>query len=144
PTQPFEYGLPFETKVEHRPVPLTLAGRPIAFDLRLAMGRYWLALIAPIGAYRRAFIDAYPIAAPDPTQAADAAACAHPEVWQTLAAVAGRAMDGGALYQHLKASPANHAYDGVAGVAPGDQAAIDDRATRFVAWFERLIVQPPS
>jgi hypothetical protein len=145
PTQPFAYGLPFETKVEHRPVAFTLAGRPIAFDLRLAMGRYWLALIAPVG-FRQAFIDAYPIAAPDPTQAANANICAHPEVWQTFAAIAGRAMDGGALYQHLKADPANHAYDGVAGIAPGDPAAtaIDDRAPRFIAWFERLIVQPPA
>jgi len=145
PTQPFAYGLPFETKVEHRPVAFTLAGRPIAFDLRLAMGRYWLALIAPVG-FRQAFIDAYPIAAPDPTQAANANICAHPDVWQTFAAIAGRAMDGGALYQHLKADPANHAYDGVAGIAPGDPAAmaIDDRAPRFIAWFERLIVQPPA
>jgi hypothetical protein len=145
PTQPFAYGLPFETKVEHRPVAFSLAGRPIAFDLRLAMGRYWLALIAPVG-FRQAFIDAYPIAAPDPTQAANANICAHPEVWQTFAAIAGRAMDGGALYQHLKADPANHAYDGVAGIAPGDPAAtaIDDRAPRFIAWFERLIVQPPA
>ena len=145
PTQPFAYGLPFETKVEHRPVAFSLAGRPIAFDLRLAMGRYWLALIAPVG-FRQAFIDAYPIAAPDPTQAANANICAHPDVWQTFAAIAGRAMDGGALYQHLKADPANHAYDGVAGIAPGDPAAtaIDDRAPRFIAWFERLIVQPPA
>jgi hypothetical protein len=144
PTQPFPYGLPFEAKIEHRPLALTLAGRPIAFDLRLAMGRYWLELIRPVGPYRQVFVDAYLIAAPDPTQAADASICAHPDVWQTFAAIAGRAMDGGALYQHLKASPANHAYDGVAGIAPGDQAALDIRAARFVAWFERLIVQPPG
>jgi len=145
PAQPFAYGLPFETKVEHRPVAFSLAGHAIAFDLRLAMGRYWLKLIAPVG-FRQAFIDAYPIAAPDPAQAADANICAHPDVWQTFAAIAGHAMDGGALYQHLKADPANHAYDGVAGIAPGDPAAtaIDDRAPRFIAWFERLIVQPPS
>jgi hypothetical protein len=143
PTQPFDYGLPFETKVEHRPVAFTLAGRPIAFDLRLAMGRYWLKLIDPLP-YRQAFIDAYAIATPDPTQATDVSICAHPDVWQTFAAVAGRAMDGGALYQHLKASSANHAYDGVAGVAPGDQAALDDRAARFVAWFGRVLTQPPG
>lgn len=143
PTQLFEYGLPFEAKVEHRPIALTSGGRPIAFDLRLAMGRQWLALIQGIGDYRQAFIDAYPITAPDPTRPEDADRCAHPDVWQTFAAIAGRAMDGGALYLHLKASAANHAYDGVAGIAPGDQAALDNRAARFTAWFERLFLQPP-
>jgi hypothetical protein len=145
PTQLFEYEVPFEAKVERRPIAFTMGGRPIAFDLRLAMGRQWLTLIQTIAAdaYRQAFIDAYPIAAPDPTRKEDADRCAHPEVWQTFAAIAGRAMDGGALYAHLNAHPANHAYDGVAGVAPGDHAALDDRAARFVAWFERLILQPP-
>jgi hypothetical protein len=146
PSQLFEYEVPMEAKVERRPIALTMAGRPIAFDLRLAMGRQWLALINGIGPYRQAFIDAYPIAAPDPTSAQDVERCAHPEVWQTFAAIAGRAMDGGALYLHLKAGAANHAYDGVAGIAPGDQAtlaALDDRAARFVAWFERLFLQPP-
>ena len=46
------------------------------------MGRQWLTLIAPIGAYRQAFIDAYPIVAPDPTQTSDADRCAHPQVWR--------------------------------------------------------------
>jgi hypothetical protein len=144
PTQLFEYEVPFEAKVERRPIALTMGGRPIAFDLRLAMGRQWLALIQGIGAYRQAFINAYPIAAPDPTRKEDADRCAHPEVWQTFAAIAGRAMDGGALYTHLKTDLANHAYDGVAGIAAGDHAAIDDRAARFVAWFERLFLQPPT
>ena len=143
PSELFEYGLPLEAKVERRPIALTIGGRPIAFDLRLAMGRQWLALIQPMVGYRQAFIDAYAIAAPDPTRKEDAPICAHPEVWQTFAAIAGRAMDGGALYLHLKASAANHAYDGVAGIAPADQAALDDRAARFVSWFERQFLQPP-
>ena len=142
-TQLFEYTVPMEAKVERRPVTLAMGGQPIAFDLRLAMGRQWLALTSGIGAYRQAFIDAYPITAPDPTSAQDVERCAYPEVWQTFAAIAGRAMDGGALYLHLKANPANHAYDGVAGIAAADQAALDACATRFVAWFERLLLQPP-
>jgi hypothetical protein len=144
PAQLLAYDMPLETKVERRPIPLVLGGRPIAFDLRLAMGRQWLALIRGIADYRQAFIDAYPIAAPDPTRKEDAAICSHPDVWQTLAAVAGRAMDGGALYLHLTASAANHAYDGVAGIDPTDHGAIEDRERRFVAWFERLLQQPPA
>jgi len=142
-TQPFEYHIPFEGKVERRPLALRSGGRASGLDLRVAMGRYWLKLIAPGGAYRQAFIDAYPILAPDPKQKSDADRCAHPQVWETFAALAGRAMDGGALYEHLTAAAGNHAYDGVAGVDPGDHAALDDHATRFLAWFERLFLQPP-
>jgi hypothetical protein len=107
------------------------------------MGRQWLKLIAGIGAYRDQFIAAYPIPAPDPTSATDADRCAHPEVWQSFAAIAGRAMDGGALFDHLATNPANHAYDGIAAIAHGDFAAIDHAATRFMAWFDRLLMQPP-
>jgi hypothetical protein len=144
PAQAFENTVPLEAKVERRPIGLTLAGRPARYDLRLAMGRQWLKLIAGIGPYRASFTAAYPIAVPDPTKKDDADLCAHPEAWQTLAAIAGRAMDGGALYQHLIVNPANHAYDGVAGINVGDLAAIDDAATRFVAWYNRLLMQPPT
>jgi hypothetical protein len=143
-TQLFENDLPLEAKVERRPIALTIGGRPVAFDLRLAMGREWLRLIDGIGPYRSAFLAAYPIAAPDPTKKEDADWCAHPEVWQFLASVAGRAMDGGALYEHLAASSANHAYDGVAGIAAADRGAIDSAAARFIAWFGRLLIQPPA
>jgi len=142
--QLFENGLPFEAKVEHRPVAFAVASQPMAFDLRLAMGRQWLALIKGIADYRQDFINAYPIAAPDPTKKEDAYICAHPEVWQTLAAVAGRAMDGGLLYSHLKAAATNKAYDGVANIAHTDYPALDHCATRFVAWFERLLLQPQN
>ena len=143
-TQAFEHEVPLEAKVERRTVPMVAGGRPQSLDLRLAMGRQWLALVADVGSYRQAFVDAYPFTAPDPDDPADAGLCAHPEVRQLLVAVAGRAMDGGALYAHLTADPAHHAYDGVAGIAPADQAALDDRAARFVAWFRRLLLQPPG
>lgn len=141
-TQWFEYEVPLEGKVERRPLPLVADGRPVALDVRLLMGRQWLALIKDVGDYRQAFIDAYPITAPDPTKKEDADRCAHPEVWQTFAAVAGRAMDGAALYAYLTSNSAHHAYDGIA-VAAGDGALLDDRAARFLAWFARLFLQPP-
>jgi hypothetical protein len=144
-TQAFDYSTPFEAKVERRPIRLTMKGRPMALDLRLAMGRQWLKFIADLDpAYRQAFIDTFPIASPDPAKKEDADICAHPDVWQTVAALAGRAMDGGALYQYLAAGSAHHAYDNVNGVAPGDQSALDDRAARFVSWFERQFLQPPA
>jgi hypothetical protein len=143
-TQPFAYDVPLEATVERRPIALQMGGQPVAFDLRLAMGREWLAQIAGIGSYRQAFLEAYPISEPDPTQAADADRCSDPQVFALFAALAGRALDGGALYEHLIASASNHAYDNVAGVAASDQSALDEAAARFIAWFERLIVQPPA
>jgi hypothetical protein len=141
-TQLFEYDIPLEAKVERRPLPLVIAGRAVALDLRLLMGRQWLKLIDGIGNYRQDFINAYPINAPDPTKKDDADRCAHPEVRQAFMAVAGRAMDGAGLYAYLAANPANHVYDGIT-VASGDQAPLDDAAARFSAWFARQFLQPP-
>lgn len=141
--EPFEDDIPLEAKVEQRTVQLTMGGRPVSMDLRLVMGRQWLAMIAGIGGgYRQEFIGGYPVTVPDPSSAADVDRCAQPEVWQLFAAVAGRAMDGGALYGYLAASPAHHAYDGIAGIAPGDHDAIDTQAGLFLAWFRRLLRQP--
>jgi len=128
--------VPLEAKAERRPIALTL-------DLRLMMGRQWLALVADVGDYRQAFVDAYPIAAPDASTREDADRAAHPELRQLYGAVAGRVMDGGALHAHLLAHAGNHSYDGVAGIDPGDHDALEDREARFLAWFERLFLQPP-
>jgi len=136
--------LPLEAQVEQRPLPLAFGGRAVALDLRLLMGRQWLKLTADVADYVDAFQAHYPIEAPDPSDPADADRAAHAEAWQTVAAVAGRAMDGAALYEHLTANPANHAYDGVVGVAFGDHAALDARAERFVAWFHRQFQEPAS
>jgi hypothetical protein len=142
--EPFKYTVPLEAKVEQRAIPLTSGGRPISLDLRLLMGRQWLAMIRGIGPYRQAFIHAYPVPHANPASKADADRCAQPEVWQLFAATAGRAMDGGALYAYLTADPAHHAYDGVAGITPAHHAAIDAQATSFVAWFQRLLLQPAA
>jgi hypothetical protein len=142
--QLFDDQVPLEAKVERRHVPLRIHRRVASLDLRLAMGREWLALIEPIGDHRQAFVDAYPIQAPDPTSTDDAEIVAGPLAWELFAAVAGRAMDGGLLYEHLVENPANHAYDGVAGIAAADHGAFDTAATAFLAWFERLILQPPA
>jgi hypothetical protein len=142
--QPFEQGMPLEAKVGRRPVHLLMAGREMALDLRLAMGRQWLATIEGTGSYRQAFVEAYGIDPPNPGSVADAGRCEDPRVFAAFAAVAGRAMDGGKLYEHLMADPAHRAYDGVSGVAAGDHEALDEAAARFLAWFERLILQPPA
>ena len=129
-------ALPLEATVERRPIALGL-------DLRLAMGRRWLAMIDPIHDYRQAFIDRYRIALPDPDDPADAAVCAHASAWAAVSAVAGRAMDGGALYEHLVAGATNHPYD-LMPVLDDHKPDLDDAAARFVAWFRRLIEQPSN
>jgi hypothetical protein len=142
---PFDQATPFEAQVERRPVPLRIGGQVTSLDLRLAMGRRWQRLIdgiGPPGVYPRAFTDAYPVVAPDPTSAADAQLCSEPPVFALFAAAAGRLMDGGLLYEHLAAAPGNHAYDGVANIAGADHGAIDQAADAFLAWFARLIMQP--
>jgi hypothetical protein len=143
PAEPLDQTLPLEARAERRPVPLRLRGRPLSLDLRIVMGRQWLKLIADVGNYAGAFRTAYAIDAPNPTVPGDADQAAHPEVFQAFAAAAGRLMDGGALYEHLKELPTNRAYDGVAGIADADKPELDVRAERFVAWFERLVL-PPS
>jgi hypothetical protein len=137
PATDFDDALPLEATVERRPVSPGL-------DLRLAMGRRWLKLAAPIHDYRTAFIDRYAIRTPDPDDPADAAICAHPTAWAAVAAVAGRAMDGGALFEHLVAAPGNRAYDLMPTVLDEHKPDLDDAAERFVAWFRRLVEQPPA
>jgi len=147
PAGPFDQATPFEAQVERRPVPLRIGGQVASLDLRLAMGRQWQRLVAPIGppgVYPRAFTDAYLVVAPDPTNAADAQVCSEPPVFALFAAAAGRLMDGGLLYEHLVAAPGNHAWDGVANIAGSDHDAINDAADAFLAWFARLIMQPDA
>ena len=141
--QLLDYSVPLETTVERRPVPMQRQQQILSLNIRLVMARQWLALVANVGDYRAAYITAYPIAKPDPTQKQSVEVCAHPEAWDTFQALTGRAMDGGALYQYLAADPAHHAYDGVVGIAYSDRAPIDDRARKFMAWAARFLAQPP-
>jgi hypothetical protein len=142
PAAPLPETVPLDATVEQRHLPL-VAPSTLGLDLRLLLGRRFIALIADIGDYGDVFRAHYPIELPDPDDPDDAAICAHADAWAAVAAVAGRALDGGALYAHLTADPANRAYDGVQ-VDAGDRQALDDAATLFVAWFRDLILQPPA
>lgn len=143
PTQAFELDLPMDAKVESRPIPLSRGTRPMALDLRVAIGRHWLALIKGLP-YRKNFVEAYSIAQPDPTKPQDVDICAHAEVWQSFAALAGRAMDGGTLLAHLQANPANHSYDGIPGIGVVDHGTLEAAEKRLLAWYVRFVHQPSS
>jgi hypothetical protein len=142
--QLFDPTIPFETKVERRPVPMQRQNRIISLDLRLVMGRHWLTLTADVADYSVAYRNAYPIAKPDPTQSLDVDVCSHPEAWDTFQALAGRAMDGGNLLEYLLADPTHHAYDGVVGINLLDHSALDIRAQSFLAWAARFLNQPST
>lgn len=142
-TEAFDEGVPLEATVERRHLPLRIHRRVASLDLRLAMGREWLALVKAIGNHRQAFVDAYPIEAPDPSADADTEIVAEPQAWELFAAVAGREMDGGSLYEHLVAGTGDRSYDGVSGVLTPEHEAFEEAEKKFLAWFDRLILQPP-
>jgi hypothetical protein len=148
PVTAFDGPLPLETRVERRPFAFRLGGVPLALDLRLALGRRWEKWLAAAFAagglsadYTANFREAFPFPSPDPDTAADAGLAAHPSVWQCFATVAGkRALDGGALFEQLTATPPGTPYDVVTGIAVGDEAFLDTLGARLVEWFRDLVV----
>ncbi|MGJ5141553.1 hypothetical protein ACQR1V_26475 [Bradyrhizobium oligotrophicum] len=145
PPEAFADDVPLEAKVERRPIPFRLAGQKMAFDLRIALGRRWLKLVAGIEpGLAQQFIAALPLAMPDPALKADAPVAAHREAWQTMAALAGRSMDGYDLVEHLMAAPGNHAHDLVALGNPASTAAIETAEAEFLAWYREAFYQPAA
>ncbi|MGD2092025.1 MAG: hypothetical protein PVH61_37995 [Candidatus Aminicenantes bacterium] len=141
---PLEQDIPLEVKVENQEIPFKQGDLKIALDLRLLMGRQWLKWISQVDSNLKSeYIREYPIKKPDAGLESDAPICAHVKVWQQFAAVAGRSMDGYALYEYLKKDPPPHAYDNIAGVDTDDKkTAIDDLAGKFINWYKRLYYQP--
>jgi hypothetical protein len=143
PPVAFDDDVPLEAKVEQRPIPFRAGEQAMALDIRLAMGRRWLKLISGIEAgLAKKFVDAVGISAPDPSDPAYARVVAQREAWQTMAAVARRAMDGYTLYKHLTAAPANHAHDLIVLNDPTNVAAVEDAEAEFVEWYDSLFYQP--
>ncbi|HEY4108097.1 hypothetical protein [Puia sp.] len=142
--QAFDKEIPFEAKVEQRPLPFSTFQQDISLDLRLVMGRRWLQLVNDNGVLtndsRKFFLDHYGFKKPDPTQKTDAAICAHVEAWQQFAAVAGRMVDGAALYADWKTVP--HYYDDPSFPAGLDHNAFDKAETDFTSWYRDLFYQP--
>jgi hypothetical protein len=136
----FDAATPLEARIESRPISFERAGQPIALDIRLQMGRIWLKLIATIGNFAEAYIEAYPVDALDPADPRQAPASAHPDVAQSFAAAAGRRMDGWKFLRHLEDGGA--ASDGVN--AGGSAGELDAMAQTFQDWFARQYAAPPA
>ncbi|MEV4441376.1 hypothetical protein AB0K09_20595 [Streptomyces sp. NPDC049577] len=138
-------GMPVEPVAEHRAVPFVIGTDPVSYDLRLALAHRWFKLLSTVvppvpTSLRRAYLDLYPIRRPDPNADADTQLVAHPGVWATLQAVAGRAIDGYSLFRHVK--DGGNASDGVTVLVPGHKEKIDAAGRRLVAWFDDLLSQP--
>jgi len=141
--QPIDASVPLQAQAERLPLRLTVGADKIALDVRLMLGRRWLELIAPIGSYADAFIGKYRFELPDPTRRdlrSDLRECPG---LAKLRAVAGRAMDGGHLFEYLTGGSGRHAYDDI-GVFEPDKQPLDDTADAFVAWARRFFTQPSS
>lgn len=139
----YDADTPLEAVTERLVVPLSQGPLVFALDQRLALGRQWSKLLRRdgFGALVAAFAGAYPITVPDPLAAADFPITAHAAAWQSFAAVAGRAVDGGALLEHLRG--AGSASDGL-GLADPEQSSVDALGQQFVAWASALYEQPPT
>ncbi len=143
PVQAFPDELPLEAKVERRPVPMAAGQQKLSYDLRVLIGRRWLKLVNGIEpGLTDKFIAAYGIEMPDPDKAAEVAVTGSHAAWSQIAALSGRAMDGYALYAHLTADAGNRSHDGIALDNAASEGALEGLEADFVAWFERLILQP--
>lgn len=144
-TTAFDNEVPMEATVEQRPIPFFGQDHILSLDIRLAMGRQWIKLLGTIGqsALAPLFIDHYAVEEPDPESHADAHRTASLSVWQIFSALAGRAMDGGKLYFHVKQDAAHRAYDDIA-VPESSKSDLDTLTDKFVAWYEKLFYQPTN
>lgn len=127
--------LPLEAKVEARGLSWRWNGQKMHLDLRGQLGRHWRKLLAADGlaAYAPKFLAQYPIALP-PRDAQGDHVYAHRRGWQQYAALAGRVIDGGDLYEHLL-GPGGRASDGIALDAAADGPKLDALGAELVAWF---------
>lgn len=142
--QAFDKEIPFEAKVEQRSLPFSTLEQNISLDLRLIMGRRWMQLLDNAGlltaAVKQFFLKYYGIKKPDPAKEEDAAICAHPEVWQQFAAVAGRMIDGVQFFLDLASAPKY--YDKADFPVAGDHQSFIDAEKAFKEWYADLFYQP--
>src|SRR5262249_32365703 len=86
---------PPESVGGRRPVRFTGGRTRVSGALRRARGRRWRKVMSPHPpTVRDKIMDRWPIRVPDPNSDADVPLVAHPEVWATMRAVAGRILDG--------------------------------------------------
>ncbi|WP_046867038.1 hypothetical protein [Microvirga massiliensis] len=133
-------SIPLETLVERRSIERAMeAGGLGLLDLRLVLGRRFLKSVPPV--YQSSLTEKYAFVLPDPQSEGDTERVAHPEVWSTLQALAGRALDGYRLYRYLEDDAAHRPWDGIP-VLEADKATLTAAAHALRDWFETAFAHP--
>lgn len=141
--QSFDNDMPLEAKVEQKKIPFHQSGEKVSVDIRLLMGRQWLKMIdAGFAGQKNEYIKKYYFDIPDPENKNDATITAHREAWQLMTAVAKRSMDGYAFYEFITDGDPSHTASSAISI-PID-TDLDTLGEKFIAWFERLFLQPES
>jgi len=142
---PLDEAMPLETQVEAQQLTLDVGTNKVGLDIRLAMGRRWLQLLAQLpsaAALKALFFERYTFDVPDRSHRDQAGICAHPNAQQSFAAVAGRAIDGYQLYRNL--------VDGTGFDVPNltqpqsDELSNAQLARGFVDWIRSVFLLPPE
>ena len=147
--EPLDLEQPLEARVERRALPLRAGAQYLSLDLRIAVGRRWLKRLKRefdagrlTADYRAAYLSAYAVPVPDPTDVADAHVCAHADAWQAAMVAAERAMDGIALLEYV--AEAGHTAFQDVGANPADEAKLTTMVGDLERWFASLILQAPA
>jgi hypothetical protein len=144
PPESMPPDIPLETLAERKRIAMGTAEQPMHLDLRLQVGRHWTRLLhdATLQAYVPRYRDAYRFRLPDRDEPGAERVYAHLESWQQYAAIAGRAIDGYALYVHIAKGHPNVASDGIALIQPIDKQKLDQLGVELQQWFDDLYAQP--
>lgn len=139
----FPQTIPLETQVERLPLRFNSGSQAMRLDLRAQLGRQWRKMLetAGLGAYVSQYRANYAFVLPAQDQQSDLI-YAHRETWQQVAALAGRVIDGGALYVHLTGAAAQPASDGITLDDPAHAGALDLLGQQFTVWVGSLYSQP--
>ena len=144
--------MPMETLVER--VPINLGSKSYEqLSLRVEMGKHWLKLLeghfsgTELSLMKQFFLDHEDLKIEIPVKSDELARFySDQKLWAFMAAISrGKALNGGAIYQHINAAPGNTASDYLLSMGhppPNMVAGVNAVGDDFVAWFERVYSQP--
>lgn len=138
--QEFNNDLPLEAVVEQKKIQFLQGGQKASVDIRLLMGRQWIKMIkTSFAAHINIYIEKFSFEIPNPNLEKDAFIVAHQKVWQYMDAIAEKSMDGFAFYEYLKDTDNPQTASSVPMIVSDD---LDTLGKKFIAWYERLFLQP--
>jgi hypothetical protein len=141
---PIDLASPLEPRVERLKIALDAGPQAIALDIRLAIGRRWLAMLArdpALAGYRDDYIRVHKVDPPVLETRNDGLLAAHAQAAQMFAAAHGRCLDGGKLLAHLVAHAAS---EGLGAIPAGDAQALDLLGPKLIDWYARVFDQPDA